>query len=556
MSGRGGLSNKWFGDINKHGYTDYTETGNPNLRYLAKDNEIVNGLHNPVIKYGYSSPVSDTFLSPTISGTAVAKTASVNLVDPINHFIFFCHNNSHIYLAEEYYKSTVTDIITVSSALQALVTFTDACLYQLNGGSKLYFAWNGVSNGYISTYDIGDPTGASWNENWSQADVTNPMVFGVRTKLIPSGDGFMYILDGNKVHRLDGSTIGGTQGTLYQSVLQGEGGSIITMGAEYRNKLYLVVNRTNTLDNYNSGYYYRNSSSPTGLLGIYVWNKQSTFYNSSDFIQIPGGFDVRAIWVSPVGDLRIMVVDSQGEASIRIFDGTTFKIDKKIPHGALPQTTKSIMVHGSFTYWLGNDGYIYGYGSDIPGEKEFLFIIGDLDIGGTNNMVGGSLVCVSTPGGDASPSGYKPTDVFWLTYSTDGTDGYIKTFYPYANNTIATSNNIEKNEGNIFYPVKILPSLSTVKHINIIMERVEGLSSPTTSEATIKFYFNQSTTPSFSKTITRADISKGYISIEINKPFVNSIQLEVEHIPGTNIGVADFAPAYAELVYDTTSTLK
>lgn len=561
MSGRGGLSNKWHGDINRFGYIGATEVGTPNLRYLAKEGEVVNGFFNPITKYGYNSPSSDTFLSTSVSGggTAINKTIPVNIVDDGFKDIWFCCNNSHIYYANQYYNSSLTDAVTISSGLQALVSFTDACLYELNGNSTLFFAWVGSSNGYISTLGQGDSSGVTFNENWSQADVTNPLVFdgGARTlRMIPSGDGFMYILDRNKVHRLDGTTVGGTNGTLYQNVLQGSASSQIHSGAEWRNKLYLVVRKSNTLDDYTATNTYALRAAVPDGIGIYVWNKQSTFYNSSDFIQLPGIQDVRAIWVSPKGDLRIICLESTGEATLRVLDGTTFKILEYLPFGATPPTQKSLKVHGSFTYWLGNDGLLYCYGSDIPEEKEFLVTMTQFITDGQETNIGGSLACTSATGGDAPPSNYKPSDIFWVSYSTSTSNGSLKTYYPFAYDTVATSNNIEKNVGNIYYPVKILPTLSTVKHINIVMARTEGLSSGTTVEAVIKFYFNNSATSSFSKNITRDDISRGYISIEINKPFVNSIQLEVEHSVGTNIGVADFAPAYAELIYDTTSTLK
>lgn len=562
MSGRGGLSNKWFGDANRFGYVGSLETGDPNLRYLTTEGQVVNGLFNPVTRYGYNSPVSNTFLSTTIGGggTAIAKTIPINLVDGGSFDMWFCCNNSHIYFADQFYNSTVTDAVTVSTALTTLVSFTDAAYYQLNGNAKIFFAWVGSSNGYISTISPGDSTGATFNEDWSSVDTVNPLVFsgGTQTlRMVPSGDGFMYILDRNKVHRLDGSSLGGTQGTLYQNVLVGQASTQIRMGTEYRNKLYLVIRNVNEVDHYDTVKGYASLTSSTNdFVGIYVWNKQSSFYNSSDFIQLPGVNDVRAIWVSPKGDLRIITVEASGDCALRIFDGTNFKVVKYLPFGAQPPTIKSVKNHGSFTYWLGIDGYIYGFGSDIPSEAEFLFIAGQVITDGQGTMVGGSLAIGSTVAGDAPPSNYKPVDVMWVGYATATNNGFLKTFYPFAFDTIATSNNIARHQGDIFYPVKILPSLSTVKHVNIIMARIEDLATPTQVEAIVKFYFNQSKTASFSKSITRADISKGYISIEINKPYVNSIQMEVEHNTNSNIGVADFAPAYAELIFDTTTTIK
>lgn len=574
MSGGKGLANKWFGDINKFGYTGSTETGTPNLRYLAVDGEYVNGISNPIIKYGYNSPASNTFLSATIGGggTAISKTIPISLADSFGQDLWFCCNNSHIYFSDKYYNNSnnLVDAVTVSSALQALTSFTDACIYTLNGSNKLFFAWVGSSNGYISTMNLSDSTGASFNENWSAADVTNGAGFGISLsgsaktlRMIPSGDGFMYILDGNKVHRLDGTTLAAADGTIYPSVLLGNLSTQIHSGCEFQNKLYLVIRKFNTTDDYTDIFPFASRAALIDSVGIYVWNKQSSFYNSSDFIQLPGVVDIRAIWVSSCGDLRIIALESSGEASLRVWNGTRFEVVTYLPFGAMPITQKSLYVHGSFTYWLGNDGLIYAYGSDIPKiagnilslQVENLYILGQYVTNGQDTVIGSSLVIGSTSAGDAPPSSYKPTDVFWIGYATATNNGFLKTFYPYAVNTVG-GNNQARHAGNIFYPVKILPTLSTVKHVNIVMARIESLATPTQVESVISFYFNNSAIATFTKNVTRADISKGYISIEVNKPFVNSIQMSIAHNTNSNVGVADFSPAYAEVIYETTTTLK
>lgn len=444
MSGRGGLGYKWFGDMNKHGYTGDTEVGAPNLRYLAKDGQTVNGIYNPVTKYGYMSPSANTYLTPAVNGTAIDQTIPINLVDETNHFLYFNCNNGHLYLAQNFYKDEVDDIVTVGSGVSdTLITWTDAAKYQLNGGAKLYFAWASITQSYISTYDSGDPTGLSWNENWSKTDVANGnggtgVTFGIQRNLrmIPSGDSFMYILDGIYVHRFDGTIIGGSQGTIYQNVLQGQAGTIFTMGAEWKNKLYLAIRKSSTIDDYDGAHFPENLSSAQDTIGIFVWNKQSSFFNSSDFVQLPGAVDIRAIWVSPKGDLRVMTLEATGEVYLRIFDGTKFTIYTTLPYGAAPSTIKSLKVHGMYTYWMGLDGLIYAHGSDIPGESDFLWIAGQYETDGEGYVYSSSLACVMTPSGDLPLAGNKPTDVFWLGYSKTGTDGYLKTFYPFSSNTI------------------------------------------------------------------------------------------------------------------------
>jgi hypothetical protein len=109
-------------------------------------------------------------------------------------------------------------------------------------------------------------------------------------------------------------------------------------------------------------------------------------------------------------------------------------------------------------------------------------------------------------------------------------------------------------KGDIYTPLKLLPKMSTIKSIDIFMARTSGGAGVM---ADLKFYFNQNTTASFTKTITVADCAKGYVHYEINKPFVNSLQIETEYKTNVKLTfVEDYMPAYAIIEYEPTNTLK
>ena len=445
MSGRKGLTQKWFGDFNRHGYDGDVHAGQPNLRYLVEDGEIVSGIFNPITKHGYISPSANTFRNVPVlnSGTTINRVVPVNLVLNDVRDIYFGCNNGHLYISQTYYNSGVYDAVTVSGALATFYSWTDACQYSLNGSEKLFFAWvNSTGSGYISTIDSTDYTGSSWNENWSKNDVstaTSNLVFSVPSlnlKFVVSSDSFLYILAGRKLHRLDGSTIGGTQGTLYEDILVGQANTVFTDGIEYKNNLYLIVKKGNVTNDYNELQPFHANSSETNFIGIYLWNKQSSFFNSSNFIQLNGIEDVKSIYITPTGNLRIIAITGSGATKIMEYNGTTFVSIQNLPYGSHPTTSKGIKSSGDLIYWLGSDGFIYAHGSDIPGEKELLFIIGQLPTSGSGSVVGGSLAIVSTTTGDTPPSNYKPSDVIWLSYGTSNSNGYLKTFYPYSYNTI------------------------------------------------------------------------------------------------------------------------
>jgi len=193
-------------------------------------------------------------------------------------------------------------------------------------------------------------------------------------------------------------------------------------------------------------------------------------------------------------------------------------------------------------------------------DRRILSYVGTPIITSTGTLSTGSGVTPAFAAGSLSPHAveYSNSGAFTITATDGAIAGTSNSF------DIFSLTYMQNHKGDIFYPVKILPTLSNVKHINIIMAPVAGISG-TKKEAAIKFYFNMSSTPAYAKYITRDDIAKGYVSYEINKPYVNSIQMEVEYYNSSNLnpdglystsGEADFCPAYAEIIYERTDTIR
>lgn len=106
-------------------------------------------------------------------------------------------------------------------------------------------------------------------------------------------------------------------------------------------------------------------------------------------------------------------------------------------------------------------------------------------------------------------------------------------------------------------------STTTIKDIQV-RQRIAD-SDLSNAEAAIDIFFNESPDEWATKYILQSDIAKGFKSIEVNKPFVNSVQLRVRYFNSdnpnpdgeyTNIGLIDFCPMYAEIIYDTTATIR
>ena len=96
--------------------------------------------------------------------------------------------------------------------------------------------------------------------------------------------------------------------------------------------------------------------------------------------------------------------------------------------------------------------------------------------------------------------------------------------------------------------------MSVVRRVTIFC-RQETVSSASTA-ATVKIYLNQAPSGAWlaSKTVIRNDINKGYAEFEINKPYINSIQLEIEYPTEASIA-SDFNPSHATIEYEPSQDI-
>ena len=617
LSGRGGLADKFGGDVGLYDSSNQLNnfTNEVNNRYVAQDNQLVSGYFNPVKKYGYLSPSVSTLITctPAVSFTQLMAATQV---DELNGDVYFFENGTKIQKATGLSDLTFTDDRTITGAAG-----TDLAIYTINDNRTLFYAYTTGSTSAIGIRDItatASPTftanagtdvitisGGSW-ELWENraiqlttsgtlpaglalattyylkgvsgataqlsltaggaaVDITDTGTgthsislfldgwFGGltqgKTKLVPAGDGFLYVLTKNLVYRIDGTTIGGANGTLSAVLLTAPEYFNFSHGIDYRSNLYLVVQRNTTYQAIGTHTNMYNSE-----CGIYIWNRQSSFFNTSDYIPLFGVKEVRSIFVSPKGKIRIICVASNKTVQIREFDGTGFTTLKTLGYLSNPTYEDSVVVVGDFVAWLGEDGNLYYYGSDIPGEKEFLFVAGNVGTVGDGNT--GSIAYAAS---GVTLTSEEHKDGFYLSWK-DASAYYVKNFRPFTDSPLnATS--MFALQGDIYTPTKLLPRLSTVKHIDIYLAQYPHSSSLTTAGGTIKIYFNNSSTAWASKSVTRGDIAKGYLSIEVNKPFINSVQLELEYPTDVGVGMgtvpsALMNPSFAVVEFEDTKTLK
>lgn len=651
LTGRKGLADKFFGDINNFGYVNDLSLGQPQYRYTGVDGQVVSGIYNPLRKYGYMSPsvgtlypmmypyssfavtftydplaspalalilnsstfyitgqvviltttgtlpsglatstnyyairlsstqmrlasslanaLAGTSIDPVDAGTGIHTVTAVSLgISSVSSTLYDSINNTP-YMLTGITTSTVN--LMKFSGIDGEVPYVDRILpsgstlggdleiYQLNAVRSLFYSYRTGSAWRVGIKNL---TSNAFTDNWlgsggAVSGTFEPSGNG-EMKFIPSGDGFMYILNANAVHRVDGTSIGGANGTIYQNVLLAPDYFRFSHGVDFRSNLYIAIQKT-------TGYETHNASFPASSIiarnfqsecGVYIWNRQSSFYNTSDFIPIMGVREIRALWVSPKNDIRCITVSDNGVTQIRKFSGSSFDVIKELGACAYPNYTDSLTVVGGFTVWLGYDGILYYHGSEIPGENEFVFMMGSVGGTGIQNTLGGSILYAGGNGYSTGATEKLYPEAFHLTY-VQGSTFILGKFFPYSNNSLTggTTTAIYPNTTPIYYPPEIFPKLATVKNITIFMAREKSLTQGVL-DATISFYKNGDTSTFMTKSVTTDDIMKGYLSVEMNTPFIDVLQMSVTYSGDSAITNKRFNPSYAIVTFVPTTTVK
>lgn len=545
LTGRGGLADKYYGDINL--FEDIADefeypTGQPHLRYISGDNQFVAGVFNPLRKYGYLQP-------------------SLNIFDPctsdVTEEIWSCTEidleNNEIYMAQEAIPSSVRPDILIGTSLNDTslnsdhetpvntTKISDMQVYTLNGTRNLFFAYNDNSKWIIGRKDLSTSTytDAWWGNSGANPPTGDFTLSNSNTlEMHVSGDGFMYVLNGYRVHRMDGTAIGGTYGTVEQDVLLAPTFFRMEHVTDFRNNLCISVVK-------GSPGSFALADNKVVSAGVYFWNRQTTLFNTADYIEIPGVQDIKSLHVAPNGRLRCFTIGSNLVTQLREFNGVAFNVIKELSAKAYPKFRDSVTFVNEFTVWQGADANLYYYGKELPNEKEFLFIAARPEDADSYAPNAGAIL-------QARDSESNTGSVFYSSYSVDGgsTYSYVR-IAPFAALTFG-GETLSCDPGNIYTKVFNLPKLSNIHHVTFFMERVD--TSGSTVEATIKYYKNSEQVAFMTKSITRNDLGKGYAVHPINTSYIDSIQIEIEYNTSLTMTNSRFAPKYAVLEYVPTQT--
>lgn len=551
LSGRAGLAPRFWGDIDR-------TVATPELRILGKEGQMADGIYNPFRRYGYMSPSNATFTDVTLDNASVGVLSS-SIYDSVNDDFYFMDRQEC-----QIYKGDGLDDVALTRVNGHGATGTpvsmDLEIYQINGSRKIFYVYEKSGNLEVGVSNLPfDNTTSS--PNWltnaaaagtatGSANATGSFTVAITNDAFMrvADNGFAYIFQDNNIHKIDGSTNGGASGTLSANVVQFPAYFQIIDAVDYRGNMYIALHQ-NTQAVLSAGVSVSTNSTPCGIV---IWDRQTSSVNMKDYIPLEGIKQIRKIYVSPQGDLRLIVVNSENITEIRKYNGSTFVAIEEAGYLAHPQFHDSVTTIGGLTVWLGYNGNIYAHGKISPFDTEGIFKIGNLPesiqtFGITTGAVlfgGGSTDSYS---GNTKP--YKTG--LYVTYNNASSSKLIKAWDIYGTGADGITTPLQE-QGDVYTLVKFLPAMSSVNFIDIYNFPIG--TTGTSTCGTVKIYFNQSSTAWATKTITRDQAARGYITIDVDKQFINSIQLEIEFKNDVFPGTSDYAPSFAVVDYTPTET--
>lgn len=533
LSGRGGLAPRFFGEYDR-------TTATPENQIVGGENQMADGIYNPFRRLGYLSPANNTFGAVTMSTTPDSANSS-SIYDIANNDFYFAEEGRRIYKGDTLDDTSLTEVLDLGSTGTPVIQ--DIEIYQLNGGIKFFYLYEKAGNMEIGEADL---PFASANSDWLTADVTNSFTNTLtnRAFMRKADNGFMYIFQDNNVHKLDGTANGGATGTISANVLQFPGFFQITDAQDYRGNMFMAIRQ----DTSNPLTASSSLSVFNSQVGVYIWDRLTSVVRTRDFIPIPGVKSIVKVYISPQGDLRVITVSSERITQVRRFNGSTFDVIAEVGVNSYPEYHDALTTISTFTTWVGRNGIIYAHGKPTFTDKEGVFKIGILP----STYAGTGVILWGGGNTDSPPSGEKQTkNGLYIAYHDSGDGPTVKEWDLYG--TGADGVTALQHQGDIYTLVKYFPAMSTVNYIDIYMINRNDSGSDAT-EANVKIYFNGSTSVWATKAISRKSARTGFQRIDIDKHYINSIQLEIEYSDSNNTTPVDFGPSMAVVDYTQTNT--
>ena len=416
----------------------------------------------------------------------------------------------------------------------------------LHEGAILYNGASWTTNTQSFSFDFS--VIKSELKDWTSKYITNAFQIDLTTDInfIRKADnGFLYWFTDNLVHSVDGGVSGGALGILRKNLLLFPAYLRITDAIDARSRMFIALQST-TRD-------LEALAASANIIGVYVWDRLSSVTNFRDFVAIPGIKEIKSLFIDSTGTVNAICIGNDKFVQLRQYTGNEFKLIKTLGTQAYPASQRGINSINNVSYWFGQDGILYLYGSVMPGGEKELYKFATL---GTDITTAGAVITAD------NSSGLGNIKIL-ASYKTDTEEG-IKFFSPYGTGY---------NTGNSFYTqVKILPSLSTIKNIRVlhlkdlrtvldeslqfedgvVFDFQDGLPitifsfSQDEVVAELSCFTNMNSVAEWTRNITLRDLQRGYIEKEYNQNNVNSIQFKVTWL-NKAYSLGDFMPMYIEV---------
>lgn len=529
------------------------------------------GIYNPLTRYGYMSPANNTT-------KACTGTTSFLLTSALMRPSGVRESTNSVYFADEATTGTAGQIVVLADAtdtslanIYTVPTFGDPSQYSkvedmiqytVNGLQRVFFAVSNTTGSLIAgNVGIATTTFGTTDPDWANTVHSADIRAEARLSFCLADNGFLYLLDGMAIHKIDGTVNGGADGIFTQDALNFIGSNDNTIShatnavdaVDTRGRMWIAVNLFEyPFHNQTSNF---SAKSISQKAGVYIWDRRTTVATIQDFTFINGVKEIKAMTVLS-GQPACFSVTTDGYTELRIWNGNEFKVAVRLGRNAHPNYRRhSIYQGGDYIIWFGADGKIYFFGSFEPGVAAALYILGDMTSHVTNGQTFSTAgVMVPLNGNETVTSGVNNEQLaFYLSFSDTG-GNHLKKWYPFGTDSIASNAQLG-HVGNVYSLVQYLPRLATITSIDIYCQPL-GAAADSTTVATLKFYANQSATPFMTKTVTRDDISKGYLTYSMNKSYVNAFQMEIEWSTSQTLGANDFVPSYAVLEYEAKRVVK
>lgn len=397
------------------------------------------------------------------------------------------------------------------------------------------------------------PSATAQNDDWLNITQNLSILTGSDYNFIRKADnGFAYLFTQNSIHKIDGGFTGGVDGTVTKNVIQFPDYFYITDAVDYRSNMYITVHQyeTKSLDTDLENY--------AGTCGVIVWNKNSTALGGIEYIELPGVREIKRIYKSPDGVLKLISIGDHGITELRRFGyndsgGVVFPVIKELGIGAYPQLPDGLTIAGDKVTWLANNGNLY---CEKNGSVSILHQVATP--GATTATLAENIssgVVAYTSGEETASSGFRSNKQGFVISYDNGVSKVTEKIYPF-DLTTGSNGAQTPHAGNVYSAVSYIPITSNVKKVRVYNAPITG--SGTDVIATVKLYFNQSTSAvmpnGMTKTITKDEAKRGYVDFSINKPFVHAVQIEIEWATSEPIGADMYLPSVAVINHDLTTT--